>query len=104
MRIFLHTDLDMAPYKVQWVQDLKPIDHLMSFLFAKWAYDRLLEVADFGKKKYHLFREAHFDLVRYVNKQNCRIWSTQNPHAYIEKPMHSKRVTFWRGFWLRGII
>ena len=22
----------------------------------------------------------------YVNKQNCRIWGTENPHAYIEKP------------------
>ena len=32
--------------------------------------------------------EAHFDLGGYVNKQNCRIWSTENPHAYIEKPTH----------------
>ena len=34
--------------------------------------------------------EAHFDLGGYVNKQNCRIWSTENPHAYIEKPTHPK--------------
>ena len=38
------------------------------------------------------------------NKQNCRIWDTENPHAYIEKPTHSKRVTVWCGFWFRGII
>ena len=25
--------------------------------------------------------EAH--LISYVNKQNCRIWGTENPHAYI---------------------
>ena len=24
----------------------------------------------------------------YVNKQNCRIWGTENPRAYIEKPTH----------------
>ena len=30
--------------------------------------------------------EAHFDLGGYVNKQNCRNWGTENPHAYIEKP------------------
>ena len=29
--------------------------------------------------------EAHFDLGGYVNKQNCRIQGTENPHAYIEK-------------------
>ena len=36
--------------------------------------------------------------------ENCRIWGTENPHTYIEKPMHSKRVTVWCGFWSRGII
>ena len=41
----------MMPYKVQFVQKLKPIDHPMRFLFAKWACDRLREDADFGKKK-----------------------------------------------------
>ena len=25
-----------------------------------------------------------FDLGGYVNKQNCRIWGTGNPHAYID--------------------
>ena len=42
------------------------------------------------KKKKSLF---HFDLGGYVNKQNCRIWGKENPHAYIEKPTHSKRVS-----------
>ena len=48
--------------------------------------------------------EAPFDLGGYVNKQNCRIWGTENPHAYIEKPIHPKRVTVCCGFWSRGII
>ena len=48
--------------------------------------------------------EAHFDLGEYVDKQNSRIWSTENPHASIEKPKHPKRVTVWCGFWSRGII
>ena len=71
--------------------------------FAKWACDRLTEDADFGKKI--IFSdEAHFDLGGYVNKQNCRIWDTENPHAYIEKPTQSKRVTVGCGFWSRGIM
>ena len=55
--------------------------------------------------KKNLFRETfHFDLGGYVNKQNCRIWGTENQHAYIEKTTHAKRVTVWCGFWSIGII
>ena len=46
----LHKYLGMMLYKVQLVQELKPIDHPMPFHFAKWACDRLTEDADFGKK------------------------------------------------------
>ena len=58
----------------------------------KWACDRLKEDADFGKKKIIFSDEAQFDLGGYVNKQNCRIWGTENPHAYIEKPTYPKRI------------
>ena len=37
--------------------------------------------ANFGKKN-HLFKdEAHFDLGGYLNKQNCRIWGTENSQS-----------------------
>ena len=62
----------------------------------KWACDR--------QKKIIFSDEAHFDLGGYVNKQNCRIWGKENPHAYIEKPSHPKRVSVWCGFLSRGII
>ena len=55
-------------------------------------------------KKIIFSYKAHFDLGGYVNKQNWRIWGTENPHAYIEKPSHPKRVTVWCGFWSRCII
>ena len=57
----------------------------------------------FWYKKIIFSVEAHFDLGGYVNKQNCRIWATKNPHAH-EKPKHSKRVTVCCGLWSRGII
>ena len=41
LRRILHKDLGMTPYKVQLVQELKPIDHPMRFRFTKWASDRL---------------------------------------------------------------
>ena len=55
-------------------------------------------------KKIFFSDETHFDLDGHVNKQNCRIWGTDNPHAYIEKPTHPKRVTVGCGFWSRGIV
>ena len=58
----------------------------------------------FWQKKNIFSDEAQVDLGGYVNKQNCHIWGTENPHAYIEKPTHPKQVTVWCGFWSRNII
>ena len=49
-------------------------------------------------KKIIFSDKAHFDLGGYVNKQNRRIWDTEKPHTYTEKPTHPKRVTVWCGF------
>ncbi|GFU69003.1 transposable element Tc3 transposase [Trichonephila clavipes] len=52
-----------------------------------------------------LFRdEAHFWLNRYVNKQNCRIWSEANPQVYVETPLHPEKLTVWCALWAGGII
>ena len=89
LRRILYKDLGMTPHKAQLVQEFKPTDHSMRFRCAKRACNRLTEYADFAKKI--IFGdEAHFDLGGYVNKQNWRIWGTENPHAYIEKPIHPK--------------
>ena len=88
--------------KVQLVQELNPIYHPMRFRLAKWAID-LQKMPILAKIKIIFSDKAHFDLGGYVNKQNCRIWGTENPHAYNEKTTHPKRVTIWCGFWFKGI-
>ena len=72
----------------------------MRFRFAKWALQKMTILP----KKNFFSDEAHFHLGGYINKQNCRIWGTENTHAFIEKPIHPKRVTVWCGFRFRGII
>ena len=93
----------MTPYTVQLVQELKPIDHPCVFASLSGPVidsEKILILA----KKITFSDEAHFDLGGYVNKQNYRIWATENPHAYIEKPTYPKRITVWCGFWSRDII
>ena len=42
--------------------------------------------------------EAHFHFGGYVNKQNYRIWNSENPKMMIEKPLYLQSVTLWCGF------
>ena len=52
-----------------------------------------------AKKKIIFSDEAHFDLGGYVNKQNCRIWATEeNQQAYIEKLANLKKSLFVADF------
>ncbi|GFT36403.1 uncharacterized protein TNCV_4271661 [Trichonephila clavipes] len=48
--------------------------------------------------------EAHFWLIGYVNKENCRIWSEASPQVYVETPLHPEKLTVWCALWAGGII
>ena len=39
----------------------------------------------------------------YVNKQNCRFWSEDQPEELQKLSMHSEKVTVWCGLWAGGI-
>ena len=46
----------------------------------------------FGKVVY-MSDEAHFYLDGKVNKQNCRVWALENPHASLKHEVQSPHVT-----------
>ncbi|GFV70691.1 uncharacterized protein TNCV_2022551 [Trichonephila clavipes] len=48
--------------------------------------------------------EAPFWLNGYVNKQNCRIWSEDNPQVYVETPLYPEKLTVWCALWAGGIL
>lgn len=55
-------------------------------------------VTDFHKKI--LFSdEDHFWLNGYVNKQNYRFWSDDNPQVIVKTPLHPQKVTVWYDLW-----
>lgn len=96
----LRKDLALKPYKVQLVQELKPADHSLRRQFANF----IAEQGTGFSEKIIFSDEAHFHLNGYVNKQNCRIWASENPRVVVEKPLHSARVTVWCAFWSGGVI
>jgi hypothetical protein len=40
----------------------------------------------------------------YVNSQNFRIWSTDNPHAYLKAPLHPQKIGIWIAVSRRRLI
>jgi hypothetical protein len=48
--------------------------------------------------------EAHFHLSSYVNNQNFRYWSDNNPMQLHEKPLHGEKVIVWYGVSTFGVI
>ncbi|GFW79254.1 uncharacterized protein TNCV_2476611 [Trichonephila clavipes] len=78
-------------------------DHQARRRFVEWAQNEIAVVPDFHKRI--LFSdEAHFWLNGYVNKQNCRLWSEDNPQVYVETPLHPKKLTVWCALWAGGIL
>uniref|UniRef100_A0A8C5WFK5 DUF4817 domain-containing protein n=1 Tax=Leptobrachium leishanense TaxID=445787 RepID=A0A8C5WFK5_9ANUR len=48
--------------------------------------------------------EAHFHLSGFVNKQNFRYWSDENPQQLHQTPLHSSKVTVWCAMSSLGLI
>ncbi|QQP40003.1 Transposable element Tc3 transposase [Caligus rogercresseyi] len=66
----LSVDLGLKAYKIQLLQELKPNDLPQQQFDENPLFYRKIVFSD----------EAHFWLNGYVNKQNCRIWSDEQPH------------------------
>ena len=75
----------------------------MNWPNANWMLENQQTDVEFSKKI--LFSDkVHFQLSDYVNKHNCRIWLSKNPHVIQYQPMHPPRITVWCGIWSGGVI
>ena len=99
----LHKELHLFPYKVQLTQQLLPQDHLCRQEYAEKMLQLVNANHDFHEKIL-MSDEAHFHLNGYVNKQNCRFWSEDNPQIIHQSPLHPEKVTVWSAICSTGII
>ena len=99
----LRRDLGLHPYKIKLTQELKPLDHLKRRTFSAWALQQI-EHDDEFHRKIIFSDEAHFWLNGFVNKQNMRYWSGENPHVLHKTQLHPQKITVWCGFHAGGVI
>ena len=48
--------------------------------------------------------EARFHLFGYVNSQNTRMWSSENPHFFVEFTLHPQKIGVWLTVSRRRIV
>lgn len=95
-------NLEYHPYKIQLTQELQLTDYQKRLDFAP----TFLLLADDENYIANLIMtdEAHLHLNGDVNKQNCRIWASENPREIHERPLHPVKVTAWCGIASSRII
>jgi hypothetical protein len=96
LRRILHEDLRFHPYQIHITHELKEHDKAARVNFRRQFLD-IVKNDEGVLDDLIISDEAHFHLSGYVNKQNFRYWSDNNPLQLRTKPLHSEKVTIWCG-------
>jgi hypothetical protein len=85
------------------VQELEQQDYDKRMTYCRWFQTFIDENP--GILDYTWFSdEAWFHLSGYVNSQNTSLWGSENPHALLEEPFHSQKVSVFCALSQRRII
>ena len=98
----LRQGLRFRAFKLQVLHQQKRGDKAKRLQFCKWLL-RKWDASSF-RKHFIMSDEAHFYLSGAVNKQNCRVWGEENPHATLERETQGAYATVWCGVAEWGII
>lgn len=101
-RTIVKKNLAMHSYKMQSYQSLLPTDHPRRLAYCQWFTDNLMN--DDLLNLTFFSDEAWFHLSGYINSQNMRMWSSENPHIFLESPLHPEKIGVWMAVSRRRII
>lgn len=90
----LHHELKWKAYKISVHHLLRDIDIERRLNFAQEMLQKIGSKT-IDVKKIWFSDECHFYLHGYVNKQNHRVWGSENPHFTMERPLHPEYLTVW---------
>jgi hypothetical protein len=95
--------LKFYPYQMQVFHELIPGDNAKSVNYCRW-FKNLIR-GNIGVLDQIFFTdEAWFHLSGYVISQYYRTWRIENPHNYIETPLHPQKIGVWCAISRRRII
>lgn len=87
--------LNFHPYRISVVSELKECDNQSRVNYSTWFQAFLAEEDESILDVTFFSDEAWFHLSGYVNSQNNRIWSSFNPNAFHEAPLHDAKIGVW---------
>ena len=99
----LRENLKLFPYKLSVVQFLTNDQKEKRMRFAGEILEKIGS-QEVSVNTIWFSDECHFHLNGYVNRQNYRIWGSENPHLALEKQAHPVRVSVWCAISAQGII
>jgi hypothetical protein len=92
----MRNQLNLYPYKLKWVHELKPDDYLQRQTFAEYCISEMNDDSNWLNKILWT-DEAHFYLHGNVNTRDCIIWAEERPNTVLSRPLHDEKVTVWCG-------
>jgi hypothetical protein len=95
--------LKLRPNKTTAIHALQPRDSASRVHFCSWFLRLVVEV-EIDPQLALFSDEAWFYMQGYINTQNNRYWSSQNPHLTHEVPLHPVKVGVWCAVSARRIV
>jgi hypothetical protein len=95
--------LNLHPYRVHVMHELKEPDKEKRLQYCRWFKHFIRGGIDISDKVFY-GDEAWFLRSGYINSQNNRICSAENPHVFHDRPLHSLKDGLWCSVSRRRII